>query len=118
MNRTRRPVVTAHRLAGGERLSSAEEPSSPIALSTWLPHRVAHLGWGSTLLVVTPRLSESLIWVLHGMYRRGLNVFALVCTLQPQFKRVQKQADALGVSSHQVIWESDLLGMQKQPHDG
>ena len=90
-----------------------EERSSPIALPTWLPQRVAHLGWGSTLLVVTPRLSESLLWVLHSMYRRGLNVVALVCTLQPQFKRLQQQAEALGVSSHQVIWESDLLKMQQ-----
>ena len=101
-----------------ERLSSTAEASSPIALSTWLPNRVAHLGWGSTLLVVTPRLTENLIWVLHGMYRRGLNVFVLVCTLQPQFKRVQKQADTLGVSAHQVIWESDLLGLQRQARDG
>ena len=104
--------------AGQVQLSSAGEPNSPIALSTWLPHRVAHLGWGSTLLVVTPRLTESLIWVLHGMYRRGLNVFALVCTLQPQFKTVQNQAEALGVTTHQVVWESDLLGLQKQPHEG
>jgi len=89
-----------------------EEWSSPIALPTWLPGRVAHLSWGSTLVVVTPRLTENLVWVLHGMYRRGLNVYALVCTLQPQFKRVQEQAEALGITSHQTIWESDLLKLQ------
>ena len=94
--------------------SEGEAWSSPLSLSTWLPQRVAHLGWGSTLLVVTPRLTESLIWALHGMYRRGLNVFALVCTLQPQFKRVQQQAEALGVTCHQVIWESDLFKLQRQ----
>ncbi len=93
--------------------SDAEAWSSPIALSTWLPQRAAQLGWGSTLLVVTPRLTESLIWVLHGMYRRGLNVYALVCTLQPQFKRVQQQAEALGITTHQTIWESDLLKLQR-----
>ena len=89
-----------------------EEWSSPIALPTWLPRRVAHLSWGSTLVVVTPRLTEELVWVLHGMYRRGLNVYALVCTLQPQFKRMQEQAEALGITSHQTIWESDLLKLQ------
>ena len=89
-----------------------EEWVSPIALPTWLPGRVAHLSWGSTLVVVTPRLTEELVWVLHGMYRRGLNVYALVCTLQPQFKRVQEQAEALGITSHQTIWESDLLKLQ------
>ena len=93
--------------------SDEAEWSSPIALPIWLPQRVTHLGWGSTLLVVTPRLSESLLWVLHSMYRRGLNVVALACTLQPQFKRLQQQAEALGVSSHQVIWASDLLKLQR-----
>ena len=92
--------------------SDGEEWSSPIALPTWLPRRVAHLSWGSTLVVVTPRLTEELVWVLHGMYRRGLNVYALVCTLQPQFKRMQEQAEALGITSHQTIWESDLLKLQ------
>ena len=87
--------------------------SSPIALPTWLPRRVAHLSWGSTLVVVTPRLTEELVWVLHGMYRRGLNVYVLVCTLQPQFKRIQEQAEALGITSHQTIWESDLLKLQR-----
>lgn len=89
-----------------------EEWISPISLPAWLPARVAHLSWGSTLVVVTPRLTESLVWVLHGMYRRGVNVFVLACTLQPQFKRMQEQAEALGVTSHQTIWESDLLKLQ------
>ena len=92
--------------------SSEEEWRSPIALPTWLPGRVAHLSWGSTLVVVTPRLTEELVWVMHGMYRRGLNVYALVCTLQPQFKRIREQAEALGITSHQTIWESDLLKLQ------
>ena len=85
---------------------------SPIALPTWLPLRVAHLSWGSTLVVVTPSLTENLIWLLHGMYRRGINVYVLACTLQPQFKRMQEKAEALGVTSHQTIWESDLLKLQ------
>ena len=92
--------------------SEEEVWRSPIALPTWLPGRVAHLSWGSTLVVVTPRLTEELVWVMHGMYRRGLNVYALVCTLQPQFKRIQEQAEALGITSHQTIWESDLLKLQ------
>lgn len=87
---------------------------SPISLAQWLPERVAHLSWGSTLLVVTPRLTESLLWVLHGMYRRGLNVYVLVCTIQPQFKHMQQQADTLGIVAHQVIWESDLTKLQTE----
>jgi hypothetical protein len=64
------------------------------------------------LVVVTPSLTENLIWLLHGMYRRGINVYVLACTLQPQFKRMQEKAEALGVTSHQTIWESDLLKLQ------
>jgi uncharacterized protein (DUF58 family) len=85
---------------------------SPNALANWLPARTAHLSWGSTLVVVTPRITEGLIWVLHGMYRRGINVFALACTLQPQFKLMQEQGEALGIVSHQTIWESDLMKLQ------
>lgn len=108
-----------NRRKGGRHSEAAEgDPEgedwiSPIALPTWLPARTAHLSWGSTLVVVTPRLTEGLVWVLHGLYRRGINVFALACTLQPQFKRMQEQAEALGIVSHQTIWESDLLKLQK-----
>ena len=97
---------------GADDSGSEAEWSSPIALPHWLPARVAHLGWGSTLLVVTPRLTESLLWALHSMYRRGLNVYALACTLQPQYKLMQEKAEALGITTHQVIWESDLLKLQ------
>ena len=106
---TRKNGAPAGTTSGG---SEKEEGNSPIALSTWLPGRVAQLSWGSTLVVVTPRLTESLIWVLHGLYRRGVNVYVLACTLQPQFKRMKEKAEALGVTSHQTIWESDLMDLQ------
>lgn len=93
--------------------SKVEPWSSPISLPTWLPQRVAHLSWGSTLIVVTPQLTEKLMWTLHGMYRRGLNVIVLSCTLQSRYRRLQQQAEALGITSHQVIWESDLLKLQR-----
>lgn len=98
---------------GGEGLEPAEE--SPIGLPRWLPGQVAQLGWGSTLLLVTPRLTEPLLWMLHSMYRRGLNVYVLVCTLQPHFKQTQQQASALGITAHQVVWESDLTSLQTRP---
>ena len=77
-------------------------------LGTWLPRQIADLEWGTTLIVVTPRLEENALWALHNAYRRGSNVIALVCAPQPDFARLQAQGDQLNVTVHKTIWDKDL----------
>lgn len=77
-------------------------------LAVWLPRRIADLEWGTTLVVVLPKLTEDDLWVLHGAYRRGSNVVVMVCTAQADFDRLRAQGERLGVRVHRTIWEKDL----------
>lgn len=77
-------------------------------LATWLPGRIADLEWGTTLILITPQVDESLLWVLHNAYRRGSNVVGLVCAAQPDWNQLQNRAKRLGVTLHKTIWQKDL----------
>ena len=84
----------------------AHEPEQP--LEEWLPAQIADLAWGTTLIVITPNLSEAGLWMLHSAYRRGSNVLALICAPQPDYTVRQAQGKRLGVKVHRTIWEIDL----------
>ena len=87
---------------------------SRFALHRWLPSHVASLGWGTTLILVTPHISEPLLWSLHSFNRKGLNVQVVVCVHHPAFERIRQQAEAMGISVHQALWESDLAQMGQE----
>lgn len=80
-------------------------------LADWLPAHIAGSPWGTTLIVVTPRLDEAALWVLHGAFRRGSNVVGLICAPQPEYRTIQAQGARLGVEVHATEWESDLSAM-------
>lgn len=82
------------------------------SLAEWLPRRIADLEWGTTLVVVLPKLAEADLWVLHGAYRRGSNVVVLLCTAQPDYDRLRAQGEKLGVRIHRTVWEKDLHAVQ------
>ena len=82
------------------------------SLSTWLPRQVAHLAWGTTLIVVTPLLDEDALWVLHNAYRRGSQVIALVCAGQPDFDLLQGKGKKLGIAIYKTVWENDLQALE------
>jgi uncharacterized protein (DUF58 family) len=77
-------------------------------LAEWLPRQIADLEWGTTLIVVTPKLDADTLWVLHNAYRRGSKVIAMVCATQADIESVRAQAEKLNVLVHQTIWERDL----------
>jgi uncharacterized protein (DUF58 family) len=77
-------------------------------LADWLPRQLANLEWGTTLVVVTPQLSERAIWSLHNAYRRGSNVMVLLCAPDPDFQLMQARAERLGVIVHRTVWEREL----------
>jgi uncharacterized protein (DUF58 family) len=84
-------------------IADAETP-----LARWLPRRIADLEWGATLIVVTPKLDENTLWVLHEAYRRGSNVVVLVCAVQADFEEMRARGERLGLLVHRTIWEKDL----------
>jgi uncharacterized protein (DUF58 family) len=99
----------------GARRNGDNEPVPDFALEKWLPGRAASLTWGTTLLVVTPKLNESLLWVLHALYRRGLSVLAIACVQTANFDVIRSRAEGLGIQAHQVVWESDLADLRQEP---
>lgn len=92
-------------------LARVEMHEHPLTLAEWLPSQITDLEWGVTLIVVTPEVTEALLWVLHSAYRRGSNVIALVCSAQPEFNLMQGRAKQLGVTMHKTVWEKDLQGL-------
>jgi uncharacterized protein (DUF58 family) len=78
------------------------------SLAEWLPSQINDLEWGTTLVVVTPKVDEDALWVLHHAYRRGSSVMALICAAQPDYDRLRARSQKLGVRMQRTIWESDL----------
>lgn len=77
-------------------------------LAEWLPRQIADLEWGTTLIVVSPKLEANDLWVLHNAYRRGSKVIAMVCATQANIESIRAQGEKLNVLVHQTIWERDL----------
>ncbi|MFN8441087.1 MAG: DUF58 domain-containing protein [Caldilineaceae bacterium] len=76
--------------------------------SHWLAHPLGELGWGTTLVVVTPQLDEDTLWLLHQTYRRGAEILVLVCAQQTDFILMQARARQLGIEAKLTVWERDL----------
>jgi len=85
------------------------------SLGDWLSGQTTSLAWGTTLLVVTPKLDEEGLWALHNAYRRGTNVMVFVCAPQANFDQMQAQGQRLGVTVQRTVWEDELkmLGAEK-----
>jgi len=94
----------------------AEGHLSParFALHRWLPSHVASLGWGTTLILVTPYISEPLLWSLHSFNRKGLNVQVVACVRQPGFEQIRRQAESMRIGVHLALWEPELAQMGQQ----
>ncbi len=74
----------------------------------WLTEQTAGLEWGTTLIAVTPHVSEDLLWVLHQAYRRGMSPLLLQCDDQPNARNLAARAERLGIEHHLVLWDRDL----------
>lgn len=105
-----RIAVRRSETAGGA--ANGLEPPS-FALESWLPTHANSLTWGTTLILVAPILSETLLWSLHLLTRRGLTVMVVVCVHTAEFEAIRHRAEALGIAAYEVIWESDLADLQQ-----
>lgn len=87
------------------------EMDTPLA--AWLPRRLNDLVWGTTVVLVVPKLDQETLWLLHQAYRRGSNILVLICAPQADWKTVQSQAARLGVTVHRIVWESELRQLEE-----
>jgi uncharacterized protein (DUF58 family) len=92
-------------------LARVEMHEHPLTLAAWLPGQITDLEWGTTLIVVTPQVTEEGLWVMHSAYRRGSNVIALVCSAQQEFNLMQARGKRLGVTMYRTLWEKDLQAL-------
>lgn len=81
----------------------------------WLSRNLVGASWGTTIIYITPRLTEAALWTLHGFYRRGMNVMVLVCARQENFQQMQAQSGSLGVQLYRTLWGVDLQHLGDTP---
>jgi uncharacterized protein (DUF58 family) len=86
----------------------AEGDAAVPDFAHWLTEQTAALEWGTTLVAVTPHVSEDLLWVLHHAYRRGMTPLLLQCADQPGARSLGARAGRLGIEYHLVLWDRDL----------
>lgn len=94
----------AQNAAGG----APRESSQASTDLNWLIPALGEIGWGTTVIVVTPAVSEDLLWLLYQARRRGAEALALVCAQQPDFLAMQARAQRLGIRLQQTLWQKDL----------
>jgi len=92
-------------------LARAELQRNAVDLADWLPRQLVGLEWGATIILITPKVTDTTLWALHHAYRRGSNVVALVCAPQPDFDQMQSQSKKLGVQMQKTVWERDLAAL-------
>jgi uncharacterized protein (DUF58 family) len=92
-------------------LARAEMERNNTQLAEWLPRQLVGMEWGATIILITPKVTDTTLWALHHAYRRGSNVIALVCAPQPDFEQMQSQSKKLGVQVQKTVWERDLAAL-------
>ena len=73
----------------------------------WLPEATLGLGWGTTVMVITPDGDEQACEVMHRLSRRGFNVILIVTELV-YFAPIEQRAAALGFRAYRAAARSDL----------
>jgi uncharacterized protein (DUF58 family) len=90
-----------------ERLARIE-PENTIPLAAWAAEATAHLSWGVTLLVITPRGIEAVCQALHRLVRAGFNPVLITVEPDTNFAAVRERARRLGFAAYQVAGVRDL----------
>lgn len=78
------------------------------AFSEWLTPQLAGQEWGTTIVAVTPHVTDDLLWVLHQAYRRGSSIMLLHSGDQADSRMLAPRASRLGIGYHLVLWDRDL----------
>ena len=68
----------------------------------------AHLSWGATLLVITPRLDEAFFDVLFQARRSGFDIVLIPCGPVPGLQRARQIANTFGFPLVHFLNEQDL----------
>lgn len=67
-----------------------------------------NLSWGTTLIVITPKVEDSLFGELFQARRGGMNVILVLIGYVPGFQDIQKKAGTFGIPIYSIQHERDL----------
>lgn len=84
------------------------QPGMSYPFVLLLQRQVVHLPWGTTLLLITSNLNESLFDGLFQAQRAGLNVVLLPCGTVAGFEQIRRRAEYFGFPIYQILDERDL----------
>ena len=88
------------------RIEVATAATAPFA--SWIAQATLNLGWGATVIAITPQGDEETCRSLHRLQRAGLNAVLLVIEPTFQFALTRRRARSLGFPAYQIIQEEDL----------
>jgi uncharacterized protein (DUF58 family) len=79
--------------------------------------KMAHLRWGTTLIVITGKADEAVIDQLAQAQRCGLSPVLIACGFGANFEAVEQRCRTLGIPAHHVMTERDVqkLGRLTSP---
>ncbi len=105
----------AHLTALLEALARVQVTEAEEDFTAWLGTHTFDLVWGTTLIVVVPVLQGELLWLLHGRYRKGINVVIMVLVPHEGLTALKAQAESLGLAVLLIERNQDLLELAYEP---
>ncbi|MCD6289185.1 MAG: DUF58 domain-containing protein [Anaerolineae bacterium] len=79
-----------------------------VPFAMWAREATIRLGWGTTVIAITPKGDEDTCQALHRLQQAGLNAILIVVEPSLQFRETERRARYLGFPAHLVAWEKDL----------
>ena len=77
-------------------------------LSETLRHKLMHLNWATTLIVITGKADDALLDQLAQAQRRGLSPVLIACGFGANFEAVEQRCRSLGIPAFHVLTERDV----------
>lgn len=77
-------------------------------LSALLRREIVHLPWGTTLVVLSPRLDDAMFEALFQARRAGMNVTLLPTGSVAGLQEIRQRAEYFGFPLHHILEERDL----------
>ncbi len=91
-------------------LARAQTAEMPDAFAAALLATSAHLPWGTTLVVITPRAGGTLFDALFAIRRRGVQITLVLCGDVPDVAATRRRAARFGIPFRYLPDERHLAG--------
>ena len=96
-----------------ERLARVEADDT-VPFAQWVAPACMSLGWGMTILAITPRADEATCNALHRLVRAGFNPILFVVEGRQRPRELRARARRLGFTAYQVAQRADLAPWQRR----